>query len=249
MSQVRSMSIMNGPTGPPYIVPRAVGDPLRIPPPRVRIDDGSQYGVDAVLGGSYDILSLEFPHAPVILDIGANIGCATMWFKARYPDATVHAYEPFTLCVAALIINTWGCADVLVHPVGVVGGKTVPGEKRPLCLGLIGTYANSFHKQEGEQGEATIGAVVEPAAGLPRCDILKIDTEGSEVEILSDYPHISTVSAVMLEYHSPSDHEWILGFLRRSGFSLLKDEPSCNIRGDMIAMRPLAREYDAKERR
>src|ERR1700730_7986688 len=42
---------------------------------------------------------------PIIIDAGANIGLATLWFKAQYPKATVIAIEPDTENFAVLKEN------------------------------------------------------------------------------------------------------------------------------------------------
>jgi tetratricopeptide (TPR) repeat protein len=40
------------------------------------------------------------------------------------------------------------------------------------------------------------------AGTLPRCDVLKIDTEGSEVDILLGYPHLKSVKVLLVEPHA-----------------------------------------------
>jgi FkbM family methyltransferase len=48
--------------------------------------------VQKFLGGEYDI---PYRHnAPVILDIGANIGSFAAWALKRWPGCHVHCYEP-----------------------------------------------------------------------------------------------------------------------------------------------------------
>jgi FkbM family methyltransferase len=45
--------------------------------------------VQKVLGGEYDVHG-----APMILDIGANVGSFAAWALQRWPRAHVHCYEP-----------------------------------------------------------------------------------------------------------------------------------------------------------
>jgi hypothetical protein len=42
---------------------------------------------------------------------------------------------------------------------------------------------------------------------LPRCDVLKIDTEGSERMVLADYRFRTDCNLIMLEYHSEADRD------------------------------------------
>src|SRR5208282_3194799 len=39
------------------------------------------------------------------------------------------------------------------------------------------------------------------AAELPPCDVLKVDTEGAEVDILTGFRHLSTVGVLLVEAH------------------------------------------------
>ncbi len=52
--------------------------------------------------------------APVIVDAGANIGTASVWFKQQYPEAAVVAIEPDPGNAAVLRMNTAGLDNVHV---------------------------------------------------------------------------------------------------------------------------------------
>jgi FkbM family methyltransferase len=59
--------------------------------------------VQKVLGGEYDI---PYRHsAPVILDIGANVGSFAAWTLKRWPGCHVHCYEPLPDNFALLTRN------------------------------------------------------------------------------------------------------------------------------------------------
>src|SRR5262249_52047297 len=90
--------------------------PLRgaIPPQRppeagtrmitVKIQDHSysiRHPPDAAIGFLLEEIFVKTIYAPlpylrphVILDVGANIGCASIWFRANYPEAQIYAFEP-----------------------------------------------------------------------------------------------------------------------------------------------------------
>jgi hypothetical protein len=69
------------------------------------------------------------------------------------------------------------------------------------------------------------------AADLPVADLVKIDTEGSEVEILRGL-NLSATSIIMLEHHSKADAKLIRDVLT-ADFRLLHDESNREI-GTMV---------------
>ncbi len=69
------------------------------------------------------------------------------------------------------------------------------------------------------------------AADLPVADLVKIDTEGSEVEILRGL-NLSTTSIIMLEHHSKTDAKLIKDMLT-GDFRLVRDESDREI-GTMV---------------
>ncbi|MBV9921033.1 MAG: FkbM family methyltransferase, partial [Pseudonocardia sp.] len=60
---------------------------------------------------------------PVILDCGANIGMATLYFKWRYPAARIAAFEPDPSAFALLEANVSrnGLTGVVTHNVALAG--------------------------------------------------------------------------------------------------------------------------------
>jgi len=54
-----------------------------------------------------------------IVDLGAHIGLATLGFKARFPEAKVHCYEPDPDNFALLKTNVAGLSGVSLHPEAV----------------------------------------------------------------------------------------------------------------------------------
>lgn len=63
----------------------------------------------------------------VILDLGAHIGLATLCFKAEFPDAEIHCYEPDPENFELLHLNTEGLHQVFLHQeaVGSERGEAV----------------------------------------------------------------------------------------------------------------------------
>ena len=163
-----------------------------------------------VLAGEYEI-ALQFDKG-VIIDIGANVGAFAVWAAQRWPGATIFSYEPSREMFEFLKTNTSVFADRIHLHNYAVGDVS----HTHLYRGLNNPGEASFF-QLGEQVADFEVVVTKGPEVLPtNAKILKIDTEGCELEILQ--PLIAAgneYSAILCEYHRESD--------RREIDRLLKD--------------------------
>jgi FkbM family methyltransferase len=121
-----------------------------------------------------------------VVDIGAHIGSATLWCASH--GATVFAYEPahdnYVLCERNIRQNG---LDAIVYELAV----GVPGI-RTLYLNPANTASNGERAVQGHhESEATYIAVQAEWVSLQtvlnkvgRCDILKMDCEGGEIDVI-----------------------------------------------------------------
>ena len=159
--------------------------------------DGSVDGIDR----EYDLASLPNLAAPVVLDIGANVGNFCRIVQARWPGAVVHCFEPHPTTFAQLRKNA---APATATQVAVT--SPARGSVR-LYEGLSGSHEASLrddvrwpHVSQNLSKWVDVPSL--DASTLPPCDVLKIDTEGSEVEILGGYPYLATVKVLLVEAHA-----------------------------------------------
>jgi FkbM family methyltransferase len=156
----------------------------------------------AVLNGEY-AAPVDFDKPPAVLDVGANIGAFTIWAAQRWPGARVTAYEPHPDNAKVWREN---CADL------------VSAGRASLVEAAVTDYDGQAELHDGRNncGEASLvfrfqtpSRHVRTIAGrnLPRCDVLKIDTEGSERMVLADYRFRTDCNLIMLEYHSEADRD------------------------------------------
>jgi len=150
----------------------------------------------------------EFTIAPrVIVDAGAYTGLSTAFFAMRYPDAKIVAIEPDDDNFGLLARNTAGFANVhllqaaLWSESGVVS-LVDPGDG---AWGIRLAELARAGASEAAPGKA-VRAVTVPDVlrvhGLGRIDLLKVDIEGSEMEVFSHAdPWISSVEAISVELH------------------------------------------------
>ena len=158
--------------------------------------------VQKVLGGEYEV-----PYRatrPVILDIGANVGSFAAWALKRWPGAHVHCYEPLPDNFALLKKNlgsTQGAVDQLEQ------FRHRRPEPKNLYLGRNNCGEASFY-DVGEQSKTTVEVETRAPSVLPKANIMKIDTEGSEIDILSRMMSLD-FDVIMLEYHSEANRRKI----------------------------------------
>lgn len=153
-----------------------------------------------IFGGEYNV-DYNNPK-PTILDIGANVGAFTRWAKYKWPNSTIHAYEPLPECVEYLVKNTNDLKGVFIHQCAV---DAAPGVRK-LYYGTDSRGMSSFEKSEYTRDHGVEVSVV-AASTLPRADIVKCDTEGSELGILMSLGFEPDV--VLVEYHSLDDKKRI----------------------------------------
>ena len=169
--------------------------------------------------------------SPRILDCGSNIGAASLFFKRRYPDARITAYEadPELCAVTRRNLERNGAADVdVVHAALWTANGDV-----------------SFLAEGSDSG--MIGASVDAAPGIPtkivtvpslrlrdvlaqdRIDLLKLDIEGAEDAVLIDCePVLDRVGAIVMDLHEfdPGNRRTprVFECLSRAGFLYSVDD-------------------------
>jgi FkbM family methyltransferase len=152
-----------------------------------------------------------------ILDLGANVGFASLFFAQRYPDATIDAIEcdPELYRLLKSNLQANGITNVNIHE---FAAWVEDGEL-------------SFAPDGGGGGRLAAGGGVSVStvdmkkwlAGRPPYDLVKIDIEGAE-RALFDHIAEEIVKAkhVVVEYHSEVGKEQnldeMLATLRRYGF-------------------------------
>jgi FkbM family methyltransferase len=163
-----------------------------------------------------DYFIVPIKSAPkTVLDIGANIGAFALRAHHEWPAAKVICFEPMPFNIELLRQNTspdWCVAE----PYAV---QAISGEKDIYVGDMFVT--GGFVKGVRQTGE-TIRVQCIAASSLPSCDLLKIDTEGSEVEILQNLD-LKNTQVVMLEHHNIGDAAVIKQMLGKE-FQLVHDE-------------------------
>jgi len=159
--------------------------------------------------------------APRIIDGGANIGLATLYFKTLHPAARITAFEPDPEIAALLRKNVapW-------HPEGVeIVEKALGTGAGRLQFSVEGADAGRLGTIPGRSRRIEVETVALSDYLDQRIDFLKLDIEGAETAVLeAAAPRLGNVEKIFVEYHSfagePQSLPQLLTLLRKAGFRL-----------------------------
>lgn len=158
-----------------------------------------------------------------VVDVGANVGAFALYAKGWADEVNIFCFEPNPQVVGLLYKNLEGCGNANVFNFAL---SNIDGEI-------------TLYQHPRNTGQSSITRVVEGGtevtvpvrraetalhdAGVGDIDVLKIDTEGSEVAILKGLgSYLERTSVVMLEYHNEHDRREIDSLL--GGFYLYSME-------------------------
>jgi len=146
-----------------------------------------------------------------VIDCGANIGAFAVYAATRAPGVKVLAFEPEPVTHNALVGN------VAVN--GLSGQIHCMRSGVGDCVKNLGILRRSdcftMHRLEDSASDASVPCTTIDECRLDRCDLIKMDIEGFEVQALKGaratlqrFRPLLTVAA----YHRPSD-PWVLSRL------------------------------------
>jgi FkbM family methyltransferase len=176
--------------------PPGIRNPVQL---RIKTSDESTY-VQILLQGQY---AFELPFSPnVIVDAGANVGMASIYFAHKYPEAKIIAIEAEASNFAVLARNTRPYPSII--PVHAAlwnrDGEISVGEPEPTG-GANGNWAFVTREGTGARVRAITMSTLMKEMQIQAIDLVKIDIEGAEIEAFETTDWIKTVRCLMIELH------------------------------------------------
>jgi len=195
----------------------------------LRILNGDEYSRPPLPGWAPDL----------VLDIGANIGAAALYFSLLYPTAELHCWEPAAENFEYLQRNLGWLARASLYRYGLSDSpgsvRLYHGCEQSMQHSLavsVETQAERWEDIRMERASQHIRLLVDQAGPSPSV-VLKIDTEGCEVPILSDLcTLLRHVDLLFVEYHSEKDRRQIDRIVE-SHHLLLRSEAQMLHRGNV----------------
>lgn len=158
---------------------------------------------------------LDPSRVQVIVDAGAHIGMASLYFADRYRDARILSIEPNPENFALLKANTAGEPRITPVEACLTG---LPDQQ--VFIATAG-LAWSFQKNAAGQGEKVPGYSMDQlcaAHGISQIDLLKLDIEGGEEDVLAHPQFLSYVRVIVAELHGAYTLARFNADLAHSGF-------------------------------
>lgn len=149
---------------------------------------------------------LDAPPGAIVIDVGANIGAATLFWASQAPDAVFHAYEPNPQSFATLKTNIESSPfGQRITPYQIAMGSE--NGNIELWTNVPTTLATAYGEAPSQDGRKvkvpsiTLNEAMREIKG--EVWLLKIDTEGAEGDILegADLSTLQRCRHIILEWH------------------------------------------------
>jgi FkbM family methyltransferase len=179
---------------------------------------------------------------PLILDCGANIGLATIYFKWLYPDSEIHAFEPdldtFNLLKKNIELNNYQNVYLYNAAVSDFNGTLdfYIDKSRPGSL-VMSTIYDRLPKDKIEVDSISLSDFINGKLNGRTVDLLKMDIEGAEHTVLNKIiqcNQLNRFNEVILEYHHNIGNEDsklgnLLAEFEKSGFKYQIEAENLNL--------------------
>ena len=179
--------------------------------------------------GIYRRVREDISRSRVIIDVGANVGFFAIHASSLNPVVEIHAFEPFPGNLEQMKRNLElnPGRHVHIHPQAISdqsGAVTLfftPGDDSGCALG-------ETKMSQGKNQSCSVEALgvneLLAACGVDKCDLLKMDCEGSELSILrAAAPNtLAKIDCIIMEYHAADEVDSLRSILSGAGASICR---------------------------
>ncbi len=136
-----------------------------------------------------DLQRLNLIDSKVVFDVGANVGQTALHYHEIFSSATIYSFEPVKKSYAELVSNTKNLSRIQTENIGL-GEQDEPVEitlnPNPTCTGNSLNPEIMYNAPNGIKETLDIRKVDSfcKNRGIEGIDLLKIDTEGWEIQTL-----------------------------------------------------------------
>ncbi|MEK6844552.1 MAG: FkbM family methyltransferase [Nanoarchaeota archaeon] len=177
----------------------------------------------------YNPKNFEIRESDVILDIGAHIGCFSVFASKLAEKGRIFSFEPFPENFALLkdniLLNKINNITSINKALGNKNGKT------DIFLSMHNTGGHSFyssHKNSEKKIKVDVTSLPSfmKENKISKINFLKMDCEGAEFEILFNCPKdtLEKIEKISMEYHNKSgvnNVNVLKQYLENNGFKVI----------------------------
>ena len=189
---------------------------------KCRLQDAGDV-VSVYVDQDYAGFDLRWDEIRTIVDIGATVGCFTLWVVKRAPQARVVAVEPNPNVYPFLIDNIAQneLTNRVVAMPAALGAKAGHATVIDSSFSTLARAVPDPNPSPSSMSMVTLQDVLNEA-GLDECDLLKVDCEGCEYDILLGTSDVvlGRIDTIVCEFHPiPGQSlEELSDRLERAGF-------------------------------
>ncbi len=152
-----------------------------------------------------------------ILDAGANIGLAAVWFAHHNPDKTIYCFEPLASNIRMIRLN---CPAARVEKVAL-GREVGTIQLRVDPSGVMASAIPCSWKTKENRFDMRPLDDFCAENRVEKVALLKMDVEGMEMDVLTGAPKtLALTHQVVLETHSDLLHRQVMALLQEAGFGI-----------------------------
>ena len=158
--------------------------------------------LDIIYGKTYPVVKNVKPK--MIIDVCANIGAASYFFAKEYPNSKIYSFEPTTINFLLLQKNIKHFSNVKIFQKGV----NEENKQQKIYINTKNPGTNSIYEKWRKFDDYEYVNFINLKSflkekNIKNIDILKIDTEGCEINVLKSIKtFLKKISVIYLEYHN-----------------------------------------------
>jgi FkbM family methyltransferase len=175
----------------------------------------------------HNIYDFDFKtDTPFIVDVGSHIGLSVLYFKSRYPNSKILAFEPNPSSFETLNENIFlnNLQDIETFQIAIANSK---GNAQLFVDNSDDKWnSNSSLLPGGWTGLEKLSPIDIQTQSLTlfidrKVDLLKIDVEGTELSVLNSINGVENIiDNIVMEYHPSSNLKKILSTFSKYRFNV-----------------------------